>query len=150
MVVHRCVDVLKPQAIFVLWSYINRLTWFETPHRRHHFLPNSSSIPEAEHSALLRLSTNAHAFFNFVKNYNFVVWRLKALGVPFFCGTYEHFDIQTLKHYVPTHSLASHWRRLDVARDNQHSGVKSHARFAEKIIGIAKNLQPSSRGATWP
>jgi len=64
------------------------------------------------------------------------------VGVPFFCGTYEHFDVETLKHYVPTHSFASHWRRLDLARDNQHSGVKSHARFAEKIIGIAKNLQP--------
>jgi hypothetical protein len=148
MIVHQCVDILKPQAIFVLWSYINRLTWFETPRRRHHFFPNSSSIPETEHTAFLRLSTNANAFFNFVKNYNFVVWRLKAVGVPFFCGTYENFDVETLKHYVPTNSFAGRWRRLDLARDNQHSGVQSHARFAEKITGIAKDLQLSSRGVT--
>ena len=46
-----------------------------------------------------------HTHSLILKNYNFVVWRLKALGVPFFCGTYEHFDVDTLKHYVPTHSF---------------------------------------------
>src|SRR5579871_6877658 len=52
MMVHQCIDILKPVAVFVLWSYVNRLTWFETPRRRHHFLPNlTSSTPGAEHRA---------------------------------------------------------------------------------------------------
>ena len=84
MVVHQCVDVLKPQAIFVLWSYINRLTWFETPHRRHHFLPNSSSIPEAEHTALLRLSTDAHAFLILSKTTILYFGGLRLWGCPSF------------------------------------------------------------------
>lgn len=142
MIVHQCVDILKPQAVFVLWSYVHRLTWFETPSRRYHFLPNYNlSTPETEHNAFQRLSTDAQAFFNFVKNYNFVAWRLKAMGVPFFCGNLERFDVDILKHYVPTHSFAGRWSRLDVARDNQHSGVKSHADFADKMIAIAKDLK---------
>jgi hypothetical protein len=142
MMVHQCVDILKPQAVFVLWSYVNRLTWFETPTRRYHFLPNlNASMPETEHKAFLRLSTDAQAFFNFVRNYNFVAWRLAAIGVPFFCGNLERFELDTLKHYVPVTSHAGRWSRLDVARDNQHSGVRSHADFADKMIAAASNLQ---------
>lgn len=142
MMVHQCVDILKPKAVFVLWSYVNRLTWFETPTRRYHFLPNlTTSVPEVEHKAFLRLSTDAQAFFNFVRNYNFVACRLESFGVPFFCGNLERFEVETLKHYMPLSSFVGRWNRLDVARDNQHSGVTSHAEFAKNVILMAKNLR---------
>jgi hypothetical protein len=140
MMVHQCVDVLRPRAVFVLWSYVNRLTWFETATRRYHFLPNlTTSVPEAEHSAFLRLSTSAQAFFNFVRNYNFVATKLESIGVPFICGILERFEVETLGYYVPLSPFAGRWRRLDVARDNQHSGIKSHADFAENVIAFAKH-----------
>jgi hypothetical protein len=141
MMVHQCTSQLKPLAVFVLWSYVNRLTWFETPKRRYHFLPNlTTSVPEAEHGAFLRLSTDAQAFFNFVRNYNFVANTLQVLKVPFFCGILERFEAETLKHYVPLDPFIGRWNRLDVARDNQHSGVKSHADFAERVVEKAIHL----------
>jgi hypothetical protein len=141
MMVHQCTSVLKPRAVFVLWSYVNRLTWFETPKRRYHFLPSSTKfVPEAEHNAFLRLSTDSQAFFNFVRNYNFVENALKAMGVPFFCGILERFETDTLEYYVPLGPYVGRWNRLDTARDNQHSGVKSHADFADRIIEKAIHL----------
>jgi hypothetical protein len=146
MMVHQCVDILKPLAVCVLWSYVSRFTWFESATRRYHFLPNIyPSVPEAEHKAYLRLQTDAQSFFNFVKNYNFVAWRLAAIGVPFFCGSLDRFDADTLKHYVPMNSFVGRWNHLDSARDNRHSGVRSHADFADKMIAAARSL-PNREG----
>jgi hypothetical protein len=141
MMVHQCIDLLKPAAVFVLWSYVNRMTWFADVKRRFHFLPDSTRYaPPKEHEAFLLLSTDAQAFFNYVRNYNFVYDRLFRRNIPFFCGNLEQFSIDTLRNYVPTDCFVGRWNRLDAARDNQHSGVKSHADFAVRTIAAAKGV----------
>ena len=141
MMIHQCIDLLKPAAVFVLWSYIHRMTWFADVNQLFHFLPKiRPAFPPKEHNAFLRLSTEAHAFFNYVRNYNFVHDRLSQRKIPFFCGSLEQFSTDTLAHYVSTDCFVGRWNRLDVARDNLHSGVKSHADFAARIIAVASGI----------
>jgi hypothetical protein len=52
----------------------------------------------------------------------------------------EQFFTDTLEHYVSTDCFVGRWNRLDAARDNLHSGVKSHADFAARIIAAASGI----------
>ena len=40
MMVHQAVEVLRPAAVFVLWSFVGRTMWFPDPRHQAHFLPN--------------------------------------------------------------------------------------------------------------
>jgi uncharacterized protein (DUF427 family) len=135
MLVHQAVDVLKPDAVFVLWSFIGRLIWFANTQRCVTFVPFGRYPQfEKEHEAYLRLATDAHVFFNYIRNCQFVYRRLLRLGVPYYWGMVESFSSQMLSSYVPLERYVGRFEHLDSARDGMHPGRKSHARFADRVI----------------
>jgi hypothetical protein len=134
MMVHQCVDVLRPDAVFVLWSYVARATWFETARRQRLFTPEAPAKDAQAHEAYLRLATDAQGFFNYVRNFSLVDQRLANMRVPFFWGNIEGFSDQLLASYLPMDGFAGRWERLDLARDGGHAGRESHAAFAALVI----------------
>jgi hypothetical protein len=132
MMIHQSIDVIKPDAVFVLWSFVGRMTWFPNARSPVHFLPEW--VPDAftkDHAAYLRLSTNAHGFFNFVRNFHFVNDCLWKRGIPFLWGNIEPFSLELLRAFVPLDGYVGDWRFLDFARDGLHAGVESHLQFAD-------------------
>jgi hypothetical protein len=144
MMVHQTVEVLKPAAVLVLWSFVGRMTWFAGTRRQVHFIPEWVQEPYAkEHSAYLRLATEPHTFFNYVRNFHLVNDRLSRLGIPYYWGNMEQFSDEMLAPYLPLDGYAGRWRSLDFARDGRHAGLKSHACFAEAVMSVVDK----SRGA---
>ena len=140
MIVHQAVDVLKPKAVFVLWPNTYRMMWFND--RINHFvthIANKSGIEE--HTCFLKLFTEEHAFANFVRNYNFVANKLALANVPFVCMASQAIRKDVLVDYAPISALAGDWgKRLDVARDGFHRGIKSLAVVADMMIAKAEDL----------
>ena len=136
MMVHQAVDVLKPDAVFILWSFISRMTWFADTRRQVHFTTNwPPSVEDVqEHSAYLRLATEAHGFFSYIRNFHFVYDRLLRLRIPYFWGNLEQFSQEMLEPYMPLNGFAGPWKRMDLARDGLHAGLKSHEFFATCLI----------------
>ena len=147
MMAHQCIELLRPNAVFVLWSYVNRLMWFSESNRQHYFLPeHTSTLLGDEHAAFLRLATEAQGFFNFVRNFHFVNDRLRRLDIPYYWGTIENFSNCMLGHYLPLDGFVGRWNRQDFARDGRHEGVKTHADFAAKVAGKTDKDRLISRG----
>lgn len=137
MMVHQSVDVLMPDAVFILWSFVSRMTWFAETRRQVHFIPEWSPDKDTqEHSAYLRLATEPHGFFNYVRNFHLVHDRLLRLGIPYYWGNLEQFSEKMLEPYLPLDGFAGRWKAMDLARDGRHAGLKSHALFAAKMISI--------------
>jgi hypothetical protein len=145
MMIHQSVDTIKPDAVFILWPATARLTWFPDPRRQVHFRavaaeehhPDESPAPkDREHAAYLRLATPAQSFFNYIRNFHLVNSRLQQIGIPYYWGNIEDLSAEILGHYVPFDGYVGPWARVDCdfARDHQHAGLKSHARFAESVI----------------
>jgi hypothetical protein len=138
MLLHQAVDVLRPDAVFVLWSFTARMTWFANARTSVTFLPGIMPRLPAQYAkegeAYLRLATDAQGFFNFVRNFHFVYERLLPLGVPYYWGMVEPFSREMLKDYVPVDRYIGDLRTLDVARDAAHPGRESHLRFADLAI----------------
>jgi hypothetical protein len=133
MMVHQCVDVLRPDAVFVLWSHVGRMTWFPDTRRRVSFFPGSQ-LKIKEYDAYLRLATDAHGFFNYVRNFHFVRDRLLRQNIPFYWGNLDRYSNEMLQWYLPLDRYVGLWERLDLARDGRHNGFQSHARFASLMI----------------
>jgi hypothetical protein len=144
MMIHQSIDVIKPDAVFVLWPATARLTWFPDPRRQvlfravaaeeHH--PDESPAPkDKEHAAYLRLATPSHGFFNYIRNFHLVNSRLLQMEIPYYWGNVENLSTEILHHYVPLDGYVGRWTRVnaDFARDHQHAGVKSHAGFAASV-----------------
>lgn len=147
MMVHQAVDVIRPEAVFVLWSFMSRMTWFASPRRQVHFLPQPpESDDRQEHSAYLRLASDAQGFFNFVRNFTLVRERLLRLGIPYHWGTLEQFPRDMLETYLPLDDYAGTLEKLDLARDGRHSGLKSHATFVERLMATLD--RQAANGAT--
>jgi len=140
MIVHQTVDTLRPDAVFVLWSYVDRLTWFPEPHRQAHFMANFSGNVSARdapaHGAYLRLATESHMFFNYVRDCQFVAARLSAAGVPYYWGNQDRLPLELLQRYVPLEGYVGAWTRTesDLARDGWHAGTNTQATFAASVI----------------
>jgi AcrR family transcriptional regulator len=135
MMLHQTVDVLKPDAVFILWSFVSRMTWFADPRRQVHFIPEwAPSVDTQEHSAYLRLATEAHGFFNYIRNFYLVYDRLLRLRIPYYWGNLEQFSREMLEPYLPLDEFAGPWKCLDLARDGRHAGLKSHAFFASCLM----------------
>jgi hypothetical protein len=135
MIIHQVVEVLKPNAVFVLWSFVGRLTWFADTRCQVHFIPEW--IPDSyakDHSAYLRLATEPHGFFNYVRNFHLVNDRLLRLGIPYYWGHLEQFSVGMLAPYVPLDGFVGRWQIVDFARDARHGGLRSHALFADLVI----------------
>ena len=143
MMVHQCVDILKPRAIFVLWPYIHRLTWFEEPDKRWHFKASATGMGtvRTEYDSYLRLSTDAHCFYNFIRNYNFVDDKLRLRNIPFVCGSVEPIERAILERYVNIKPYAGHVEfQGDLAHDNTHFGDRTHVKIAEMMIERAGGI----------
>ena len=135
MMVHQSVDVLKPDAVFILWSFISRMTWFADTSRGVHFVPEwVHNEYTQEHSAYSRLATESHGFFNYVRNFHLVRERLLRLGIPYYWGTFEQFSREMLEPYLPLDGFAGCWEMRDLARDGLHGGRESHAFFATSVV----------------
>lgn len=159
MMIHQTMDVLKPDVVFILWSYSARLMWFPDPRRQVHFCavtaeehaPWASLMPtDKEHAAYLRLSTQSQGLFNYVRNFHLVNSRLMQIGVPYYWGNQENLATQTLRHYVPLDGYVGRWMRVssDFARDRMHAGLKSHARFAANVTEALERDSLGRVGAT--
>jgi hypothetical protein len=147
MMVHQAVDVIRPDAVFVLWSFTSRITWFASPRRQVHFLPEQAEREDSrEHSAYLRLASESQGFFNFVRNFTLVRERLLRQSIPFYWGTVEQFQRSMLEAYLPLDNYAGPLEKLDLARDARHAGSKSHAAFAERLIATLD--RQAANGAT--
>jgi hypothetical protein len=143
MMVHQVVEVLRPAAVCILWSFTGRMTWFPDTRRQVHFIPEW--MPEAyrnEHSAYLRLATEAQTFFNYVRNFHIVNDRLARLHIPYYWGNLEQFSQEMLRPYVPLEQFVGNWKALDLARDGRHAGLKSHLHFANLILAAIKKNAP--------
>src|SRR4051812_4289882 len=81
MMVHQAVDVIRPDAVFVLWSYLSRITWFANPSVQAHFHERQHAVHSQEYAAFLQLATDAQGFFNFVRNLTLVRERLLRQGI---------------------------------------------------------------------
>jgi hypothetical protein len=150
MMVHQAVDVLKPDAVFILWSFISRMTWFADTRRRVDFI--AEWVPDKwpqEHSAYLRLATQSHGFFNYVRNFHLVRDRLLRLGIPYYWGTFEQFSREMLEPYLSLDGFAGCWKGMDLARDGLHGGLKSHASFAASVISTMERGALSRPRANW-
>jgi hypothetical protein len=135
MTIHQSVEVLRPAAVFVLWSFTGRMTWFLDTRHQVHFIPEV--IPPwcpKEHAAYLRLTTDAQGFFNYVRNFHLVNDRLRRLGIPFYWGMLERFSEAMLAPYVSLDGYAGDWRIVDFSRDGVHAGLRSHQLFASLMI----------------
>jgi hypothetical protein len=137
MMVHQCVDVLEPDAVCVLWSYVPRMTWFAGPRRQIHFQAEYvQKVDPAEHAAYLRLATEANSFFNFIRNFHLVHAHLTLRRIPFYWGSIEPLSLALLRSYVPLDGYVGAFPSLDLARDGRHAGVRSHARFAARVLEV--------------
>lgn len=140
MIVHQTVDTLRPDAVFVLWSYVDRLMWFPEPHRQTHFIANFVGNASAEDTtalaAYLRLATESHMFFNYVRDCQFVGARLSAAETPYYWGNQGRLPHELLRRYVPLTGYVGKWTRTesDLARDGWHAGADTHAGFAASVI----------------
>lgn len=135
MTVHQSVGVLKPDAVFVLWSYVGRMTWFADTRRQVHFIPEWQPPTDTEeHAAYLRLATEPHGFYNYVRDFHLVSDRLARLGIPYYWGNLESFSDAMLAPYVPLDGYVGTWEIVDFARDGRHGGQKSHEKFAAQVI----------------
>jgi hypothetical protein len=135
MMLHQSVEVLRPSVVFILWSFVSRMTWFADPRRQVHFIPEwAPSVDTQEHSAYLRLATEAHGFFNYVRNFHLVHSRLSRLGIPYYWGNLEKFSRDMLEPYLPLDGYVGCWEAVDLARDGRHAGLESHALFARRVI----------------
>jgi len=145
MTVHQAAEVLRPSIVCVLWSFIGRMTWFATPRKQVHFIPEWKPDSLADdHAAYLRLATDSQTFFNFVRNFHLVNERLLNLGIPYFWGTVESFSPDFLRPYVPMDGYVGQWSILDLARDGRHGGVASHCHFARLMLTAIENHRPAA------
>jgi hypothetical protein len=135
MMVHQSIDVLRPNAVFILWSFVSRMTWFADTRRQVHFVPGWPPSADAqEHAAYLRLATEAQGFFNYVRNFHLVHSRISQLGIPYYWGNLEQFSREMLAPYLPLDGYVGCWEAVDAARDGWHGGLASHALFARRVI----------------
>lgn len=158
MIVHQTLETLKPDAVFILWPWIDRMSWFPQPHRQAHFMANFAGNLSAQdapaHEAYLRLATESQMFFNYVRNCQFVAARLSAARVPYYWGNLEQLSPDLLRRYVPLQGYLGNWARIksDPARDGSHAGVNTHANFAATVIDALDrdDLPPGRHGAGGP
>jgi hypothetical protein len=144
MTLHQTVDVLKPDIVFVLWSFFPRMTWYADAHRQVHFIPEWKPDSDTEeHSAFLRLATEAQGFYNYVRNFHFVNARLAQLGIPYVWGNMERLSPALLQSYVPLDGFVGPFQTLggDRARDGFHAGLRSHALFATRALAAVDRLK---------
>jgi hypothetical protein len=149
MMVHQSVGVLKPDAVFVLWSFAGRMTWFADTRRQVHFIPEwQPPVDTEEHAAYLRLATEPHGFFNYVRDFHLVYDRLARLGIPYYWGNLESYSDEMLAPYLPLEGYVGAWETLDLARDGRHGGLKSHEAFAARMIEVIEqdDLSPDAPG----
>jgi len=136
MMIHQTVEVLRPIAVFILWSYVDRMTWFPDPRHQVHFIPEWKAEVHAEsHAAYLQLASQSQGFFNFVRNFHLLHNRLSQLGIPYFWGHLEKFSERLLSPYVPLDRFVGTWQAVDLARDARHAGIQSHSLFADRVMG---------------
>jgi hypothetical protein len=136
MMIHQTVDMLRPAAVFILWSFVGRMTWYPDPKHQVHFIPEWTSEFHAEsHAAYLRLASQSHGFFNYVRNFHLVHERLSRLGIPYYWGHLEQFSERLLSPYVPLDRFVGTWQTIDLARDARHAGIQSHQLFADRVMG---------------
>jgi hypothetical protein len=155
MMIHQSIGVLRPDAVFVLWSYFNRMAWFPDSRRQVHFMAQTAPRDDVkEHSAYLRLATQSQGFFNYVRDFHLVDSRLRQCGIPYYWGNLEHLPAELLGHYLPLEGYVGDWVRIDsdFARDGQHAGPKAHASFAANVIDALErnSAGPGQRPAHWP
>jgi hypothetical protein len=132
MMVHQCIEMLKPDAVFVLWSFVTRMMWFADTRRHVHFVPEYTPSANAkEHDAYLRLLTDSQGFFNYVRNFQFVNDRLQLLNTPYYWANLEQFSRTMLQDYLPLDRYAGRWHRVDFARDARHGGRMTHGGLAD-------------------
>lgn len=135
MVTHQSIDVLRPDAVCVLWPSLARITWFPNPRRQVFFLPEwQPDVDTEEHAAFLRLATEAQGFFNFVRNFQLVRARLAERGIPYFWGVLDPVPVDLLEAYTGLDGFVGTWRPTDLARDGRHAGVDTHAAFAAAML----------------
>jgi hypothetical protein len=149
MMLHQTIEVLQPEAVFILWSFVGRMTWFANARCQVHFIPEW--MPDAyakDHSAYLRLATEPHGFFNYVRNFHLVNDRLSRLEIPFYWGNLEQFSEEMLAPYLPLDGYAGRWKTIDLARDGRHGGLKSHAYFAKLVVSAIERDGLSPRIAS--
>jgi hypothetical protein len=140
MMIHQSIGVLKPDAVFVLWSFFTRIMWFADTRRTINFYPKSAppGADRRDYHAYLRLATDSHGFFNYVRNFHLVRERLLRLGIPYYWGNLEQVSPELLGHYMPLDGYVGSWNRLDSARDGIHAGLKSHSDFAVRVISAVE------------
>jgi len=134
MMVHQTVELLNPQAVFVLWTLRARITWFPDATRFVRLMPHyyfDNELHRKSHEAYLRLATPSNAFFNFVRNVLMVSERLARLDIPFYWGTVEPMSVDLLRAYLPIDGFIGTLQPCDAARDNEHPGLRTHAHFAD-------------------
>jgi hypothetical protein len=135
MMVHQAVELLQPAAVFVLWSFVGRFSWFPDPRHQVHFIPEwMPDAYSADHAAYMRLTTQSQGFFNYVRNFHLVNARLAQLRVPFYWGNLEQFSPSILGIYLPLEGFVGRWTPIDLARDGRHAGLKSHRSFADLVL----------------
>jgi hypothetical protein len=143
MMLHQAVDVLKPDAVFILWSFVPRMTWFAGPRRQVHFIPEWKPNNDIqEYTAYLRLATEAQGFYNYVRNFHLVNARLAHLRIPYVWGNMEPFSRELLRSYVPLEGFVGPFMTVDgdLARDARHAGLQSHALFATEVLDAVDRL----------
>jgi len=135
MMVHQAVEVLKPAAVFILWSFLGRMTWFPDARHQVHFIPEwTSDYYAKDHAAYLRLATEPQGFFNYVRNSHLANDRLTRLGIPYYWGNLEQLSRALLEPYLPLTGYVGRLNKVDLARDGRHAGLESHAHFANLVI----------------
>jgi hypothetical protein len=135
MMVHQCMEALRPDAICVLWPSIARRTWFPTASRQVFFLPEwQPDLDTEEHGAFLRLATEAQRFFEFVRNFQLVRARLAEGRIPFYWGLLEPMPTDVIEPYLGLDGYVGAWACVDLARDGRHGGIDSHAAFAAAML----------------
>lgn len=135
MMTHQCIDVLRPDAVCVLWPSLARITWFANARRQVFFLPEwRPNVDTEEHAAFLRLATEAQGFFNFVRNFQLVRARLAERGIPYFWGILDPVPADMLQAHTGLEGFVGAWRPTDLARDGRHAGVATHATFAAAVL----------------
>ena len=119
----------------MLWPSVARITWFPTTRRQVFFLPEwQPEIDTEEHAAFLRLATEAHGFFNFVRNFQVVRARLAERGIPYYWGLLDAMPTEVLEPYTGLDGYVGAWKPVDLARDGRHGGINSHAAFAAAML----------------
>lgn len=134
MLIHQVAEMLCPSAVFVLWSFAGRMSWFPESDQQVFFLPSRFDRSPRHHRAYIDLRSDAQSFFSYVRNVNFACDRLFRLGIPFLWGNLENFTMDLLAQYVPLDGYVGSWDKADTARDGLHGGILSHERFADKIL----------------